>query len=178
MQYDGTVNGFPYFSQNDDRWNGIRYGGGNIGTSGCGPTAAAMIVKSYGFDVTPENTAKVFVNALGGYRTTEGPTCFSALQNSPYNLTVQQTRNINTVVESLKNGIPVVANPQGPCDFTEHGHYVVLCGIDNNGNISVNDPNGNHYNMSKSKKWTSSYIANCCVGSNGKDGFFVISKEN
>ena len=46
MQYDGTVNGFPYFSQNDDRWNGIRYGGGNIGTSGCGPTAAAMIVKS------------------------------------------------------------------------------------------------------------------------------------
>lgn len=49
MQYDGTVNGFPYFSQNDDRWNGIRYGGGNIGTSGCGPTAAAMIVKSYGF---------------------------------------------------------------------------------------------------------------------------------
>lgn len=177
MQYDGTVNGFPYFSQNDDRWNGIRYGGGNIGTSGCGPTAAAMIVKSYGFDVTPENTAKVFVNALGGYRTTEGPTCFSALQNSPYNLTVQQTRNINTVVESLKNGIPVVANPQGPCDFTEHGHYVVLCGIDNNGNISVNDPNGNHYNMSKSKKWTSSYIANCCVGSNGKDGFFVISKD-
>ena len=101
MQYDGTVNGFPYFSQNDDRWNGIRYGGGNIGTSGCGPTAAAMIVKSYGFDVTPENTAKVFVNALGGYRTTEGPTCFSALQNSPYNLTVQQTRNINTVVFRL-----------------------------------------------------------------------------
>ena len=77
----------------------------------------------------------------------------------------------------MKNGIPVVANPQGPCDFTEHGHYVVLCGIDNNGNISVNDPNGNHYNMSKSKKWTSSYIANCCVGSNGKDGFFVISKD-
>ena len=50
----------------------------------------------------------------------------------------------------MKNGIPVVANPQGPCDFTEYGHYVVLCGIDNNGNISVNDPNGNHYNMSKS----------------------------
>ena len=176
MQYDSTVNGFPYFSQNDDRWNGIRYGGGNISTSGCGPTSAAMILKSYHFDVTPKDTAALFVNTIG-YQTTIGSTCFGALQNAPYNLTVENTKSISSVVEALKKGIPVVANPQGPCDFTSGGHYIVLCGITSDGNIRVNDPNGNHYEMSKSKTWTPEYINNCCAGSNGVDGYFIISKD-
>ncbi len=176
-QYADTINGFPYFSQNDSRWSGVRYGGVNIGSSGCGPTAAAMVLKSYGFYVTPEDTAALFVKALGGYRTTEGATCFPALSRSPYNLTVVQTTSINAVINALKQGIPVIANPHGPCDFTSGGHYIVLCGINGSNQIKVNDPNGNHYEMSRTKTWSADYINNCCVIHNAIDGFWIMSKD-
>lgn len=174
--YEGTVNGFPYYCQSDERWSGIRYGGsgGNIGTSGCGPTSAAMILKSYGFDVTPEDTASLFIKAMGGYATTSGGVCFPQLEKSPYNLSVENTHSIDAVKSALGRGIPVVANPHGPCDFTQGGHYIVLCGI-NGDEITVNDPS--HYSMCKSRTWSSSYIKRCCVDVNLVDGFWIISKN-
>ena len=179
-QYAETIHGFPYFSQNDSRWSGVHYGGtinGNIGSSGCGPTSAAMILKSYGFDVTPEDMAILFKNAMNGYKTTEGKTCFPALSKSPYNLTVTQTTSINAVVNALKQGIPVVANPHGPCDFTAGGHYIVLCGINGSNQIMVNDPNGKNYEMCRTETWSADYINNCCVIHNPIDGFWIISKN-
>lgn len=176
MAYDSTVNGFPYFSQNDPQWNSQRYGGKNIGSSGCGPTSAAMILKSFGENVTPADTAELFVGYLGGYSTTSGPDVYPAMCND-YGLECKNTKSISEVVTALKNGIAVIANPQGPCDFTGGGHYIVLCGITSDGRIRVNDPNGNHYEMSKTKTWTSDYIANCCVYNGGKDGFWIITKS-
>ncbi|MGM9936400.1 MAG: C39 family peptidase [Candidatus Ornithomonoglobus sp.] len=175
-EYAETLHGFPYYSQNDGRWSSTRYGGKNIGSSGCGPTSAAMVLKSYGFNVTPRDTAKLFTNAMGGYATTQGSVCFPQLSKAPYNLTVRNSHSINDVLSALNNGIPVIANPQGPCDFTSGGHYIVLCKINGSNQISVNDPNGNHYSMCSSRTWSAEYINKCCCGSNAKDGFWIISK--
>lgn len=177
MIYNSVINGFPYFSQNDERWNSERYGGGNIGSSGCGPTAAAMVLKSYSFDVTPSDIGALFTSAMGGYQTTSGGVCFPQLGNSPYNLTVKNSKNISEAVSALQSGIPVIANPHGPCDFTGGGHFIVLCGIKADGSIIVNDPNGNHYNMCQNKTWTQDYISWCCLQQNPVDGFWIISKN-
>ena len=178
MVYDSVLHGFPYFSQNDERWSSVPYGssGRGIGGAGCGPTAMAMILRSYGYDVTPADVAQMFIVAMGGYKTTEGGTCFPYVGRK-YGLTVRQTSSISAVTSALRSGIPVVANPHGPCDFTQGGHYIVLCGIDANNNISVNDPNGANYQKCRSRTWTPDYISWCCTQQNPADGFWIISKD-
>ena len=48
--------------------------------------------------------------------------------------------NFTTVKRALRRGRPVISY-QGPGIFTQHGHFIVLKGIDKNGNIHVNNPN-------------------------------------
>ena len=55
----GKYNGLTYYSQVDSRWANHMYSAINnpsqtIGTSGCGPTSAAMIVSSIRGNITPD----------------------------------------------------------------------------------------------------------------------------
>jgi len=54
----GKYQGLTYYSQVDDRWKNHKYSAINdksqtIGTSGCGPTCAAMVVSSTRGTITP-----------------------------------------------------------------------------------------------------------------------------
>ena len=47
------------------------------------------------------------------------------------------------VVNALKSGALVISS-QGPGLFTEHGHFIVLAGIEGDNGIIVKDPNKNN----------------------------------
>lgn len=62
----GDYKGLTYYSQLDSRWSGKMYSsvGSNsqtIGSSGCGPTSAAMIVTATKGTITPDTMADLFV---------------------------------------------------------------------------------------------------------------------
>lgn len=62
----GNYSGLTYYSQIDSRWSSRMYSStGNssqtIGTSGCGPTSAAMIVTAIKGSITPTEMADLFV---------------------------------------------------------------------------------------------------------------------
>lgn len=77
----GDYQGLTYYSQIDSRWKNKMYSSvGNrsqtIGSSGCGPTSAAMVVSSIKGTVTPDTMASLFVKY--GYRSANNGTYWSA----------------------------------------------------------------------------------------------------
>ena len=44
------------------------------------------------------------------------------------------------IMNTLEEGSPIICI-MGPGDFTTSGHFIVLTGVDSNGEILVNDPN-------------------------------------
>ena len=98
----------------------------------------AMVLKSYGTNVTPVDTAAW--SQQNGYRV-EGSgtawTFFDAIGKAN-GLTTNQFLSIPTAKDYLSKNIPVIGSMK-PGDFTKGGHFIVFTGYDGN-NVVVNDP--------------------------------------
>ena len=139
-----VLNGFPYLLQGDDRWGGTMYSSTGdpsqtIASSACGPTSMAMVLRSYGANVSPVDTAQYALD--NGYRTASTGTSWGFFNSigSKYGLTTTQSGSAQDAINSLQNGMPVIAS-MGPSTFTKGGHYIVLSGINGEGKVVVNDP--------------------------------------
>ncbi|WP_127531181.1 C39 family peptidase [Paenibacillus kobensis] len=134
-----------YYSQEDPRWRHIPYSNHGdseqtIGTSGCGPTSAAMAISSLiGCELLPTTAAAYAV--ANGYRTYDSGTSWSyfASIGKEYVVAVAQTGNFELVKNALSDGHLVVASMRRG-HFTGAGHYILLVGI-RDGWIEVYDPN-------------------------------------
>ena len=139
----GDYKGLTYYSQIDSRWSNVMYSSigdrsQTIGTSGCGPTSAAMVVTATKGAITPQEMASLFVKY--GYRSSNNGTYWSAFRAvaDEFNIEYKETYNLDTVVNLLRNNHYVVASC-GNGLFTNGGHFIVLTGIEGN-TISVFDP--------------------------------------
>ncbi|MFC4102897.1 C39 family peptidase [Paenibacillus xanthanilyticus] len=134
-----------YYSQEDPRWRNTPYTirgdkTQTIGTSGCGPTSAAMSVSSLtGKTVLPPEAAKYAID--NGYRTPNNGTAWTFF--GPFaklhGLHCKQTGDFEDARAALAKGALVVASMRKG-HFTGGGHYVVLAGL-RDGLIVVYDPN-------------------------------------
>ena len=168
------LNGFPFLMQTDSRWSGTMYSAigsssQTIGSSGCGPTSMAMILRSYGADVTPVDTCQFALD--NGFRTSNNGTAwgFFPAISAKYGLSTQANGlgvNGSAISSELDKKNPIVAS-MGPPTFTKGGHFIVLVGKDSSGNIIVNDP----ASRERSHAWPLSVFTN--EGSN----FWSFSKN-
>ena len=136
------ANSFPYYAQYDPRWADTPYGKeGTIKSAGCGPTSMAMVMKSYGSDVDPRDTAQWAVD--NGYRVYGQGTSwdyFKAIGNTA-GLTTNAFTGVDQAKQYLQLGIPVIGSMR-PGTFkrgTSGGHFIVFSGIKGS-NVTVNDP--------------------------------------
>ncbi len=116
------------------------YSEGNIATSGCGPTSAAMALTYItGKEITPVETA-AFGN--GTYTCSAGTywSFFGAVSEKYGVKCNQEDINAENITNGFKNGKPVIAS-MGPGHFTSSGHFIVLRGLDKDGKVIVADPN-------------------------------------
>lgn len=148
----GNYQGLTYYNQADSRWANTLYTStGNrsqtMKSSGCGPTAAAMIVSSSKGAILPTTMAQLFVD--NGYRTSGNGTAWAAFPFVADYFGFDEyrtTTSFNTMRSYLtsdddNNGIAdyfVVASCNSGL-WTTGGHYIVLVG-DNDGTITVYDP--------------------------------------
>jgi len=131
-----------YFNQLDEKYADEPYGTDKIGTSGCGPTALAIVVSSLtGRIVDPVEMAEWSV-ANGGW--CEGNGSYhslipSAAQAFGLNVegNVQNTPQI--IIDALADGKLVIAL-MSKGHFTSGGHFIVLRGVTADGKILVADP--------------------------------------
>lgn len=139
----GDYKGLTYYSQLDSRWKNKMYSSVSnasqtIGSSGCGPTSAAMIVTACKGAITPDTMSDLFVKY--GYRSANNGTYWSAFRAiaDEFNIGYTETNDIQRAIELLRNNNYVVASV-GNGLFTTGGHFIVLTGIDGD-TIKVYDP--------------------------------------
>lgn len=133
--------GFPIYIQTDPRWTNAPYGSSQVGPSGCGPSAMAMIITALtGQAVTPDQTAKVAGND-GMYIAGTG----SSWQVAPdlakhYGLKATKIKSdVTAISNAIKSGGYVIMSGQGAKPFTSGGHYIMIRGVTADGKWKVGD---------------------------------------
>ena len=149
-----------YYNQLDARWAEESYGKtGTIGSSGCGPTALAIVVSS----LTNQKIDPVQMSRWSyenGYRAEGNGSYLSLIPNGAghFGLAVETatTADAQKIVDALADGKLIVAIMSAG-HFTKGGHFIVLRGVTSEGKILVADP------ASKSRseqEWDLSVILN------------------
>lgn len=136
----GTI---PLFLQWDERWGYENYGGDFLAITGCGPTCLSMVWcgLSGGTDWDPLSVAQFAEQ--GGYYVKGAGTAWDLMKHgaSKLGLTVDEvTLDADHILARLQSGSPIICTVR-PGDFTTTGHFIVLTGVDEQGKITVCDPN-------------------------------------
>ena len=144
----------PLLMQWDWRWAFNWYGGGPAALTACAPTCMAMI----GFGLTGDESINPWQMCQYAENTgywvpgsgTSWDLVLNAFPNHP--ITGQKiSPDQYTITAELNAGHPVLINV-GVGKFSAVGHFMILAGMDANGNFILNDPN-NLENCSKTWPW-------------------------
>lgn len=139
----GEYAGLTYYSQLDNRWRYNMYSSvgdssQTIGTSGCGPTSAAMVVSSIKGNITPDTMANLYTQY--GYRSANQGTYWSAFKWTAdvFDIGYSECYKLDDAIAKLEDNHYIIAScNQGL--FTYGGHFVVLVGLEGN-YIKIYDP--------------------------------------
>ena len=136
---NGTV---PLILQKDPQWATTPYADGVIGTHGCGPTALAMAYVHLTGDTSYDPVKMCAFSEEMGY-VEAGVTGWRLMDEGAANLGLT-VHPVITTVEGLRQALEagqVLVQDCDPGDFTEHGHFIVIVGIDENDQLEIRDPN-------------------------------------
>lgn len=147
-----TKGKIPLFIQWDERWGYELYGGKMMAINACGPTTLAMVYAGLTgkSDLNPYQMAQKADEE--GYYVKGVGTSWNIMTDLAENIglvSYEIHADRESIEEELGAGHPVVC-VMGPGIFTEDGHFVVLTGVDSEGNITLNDPNSRE---KSEKKW-------------------------
>lgn len=138
-----TKGKIPLFLQWDERWGYETYGDDFLALTGCGPTCLSMVRCGLSGDSTwnPYKTARMAEN--GGYYVSGSGSAWDLMTQGAAELGLNYEEVIfdeEHIKSTLEEGKPIIC-VVGPGDFTDNGHFLVLTGVDEEGNIILNDPN-------------------------------------
>ncbi|WP_036712414.1 C39 family peptidase [Paenibacillus ehimensis] len=147
-QYEGVVfqNGNKeviYYNQMDSRWADKPYGPNDtIGVSGCGPTSLAIVVSTLTNKLIDPVTMSKWAYE-NGYLA-EGTGSYHSLipdgaKHFGLNVEGATAKDQQKIIDALVRGKLVIAI-MGKGHFTSSGHFMVLRGVTENGEILVADP--------------------------------------
>lgn len=138
-----TKGEIPLFLQWDERWGYQQYGEDMIAITGCGPTCLSMVYCGLTGDITYDPWKMAQFAEEHGYYVEGFGTAWDLMTGGARQLGLSAEELIFDeahITSELRAGHPVICTMR-PGDFTTTGHYIVLKGIDDSGNISVCDPN-------------------------------------
>lgn len=175
------VDGFAIYNQEDPQWASNTYGpGGTIKSSGCGPSAMAMIITALtGQAVTPADTA--------AYGASASPTTVyvedGVAAGSAHNLhtvigehwglaSTHVGHDVAAINQGLRNGGLVIISGSGPAPFTGGGHFIVIRAVTADGQWLVGDSNGSAGSSNSKKEWDPGYI----LGMNDSGYVWLLTK--
>lgn len=143
LQYPEIGMQIPLYYQYQEPWRSVKFGGGTVSSSGCSVTSMAMVF-SYlrGKTITPPDLIAWTENRYYVHPAGQSWAIFPDTANQ-WNIQCNNLGNsITAAMAALADGKPVIARC-GSGTFTKQGHFIVLRGITEDGQILVNDPNDN-----------------------------------
>ena len=130
---------------------------GNIPSEGCSITSEAIVLSGYGKNKTPNNIANdvsyyprtiaEIANDLTKYGV---PSKYKSISPSEAQNSSNRSNAKNEIKSNLEKGKPIILLLHQGTDnrYTSDAHYVVLVGLDKNGNPAIANPNGGLYQNS------------------------------
>lgn len=145
--YEAFTGEVVYYNQREEPWGSASYGNGWLGTiaaNGCGPTSMAMVLSSMlGQTVTPIEMAN-FATQNGHVMPGDGGSYWSLFPGAAtsYGIKCTQSYSRSEIIDALSNGALVILSQNNALGnyWTYGGHFIVLTGITDSGNITVADP--------------------------------------
>ena len=133
----------PHFLQWDERWGYETYGSDFLAVTGCGPTCLSMVTCGLTGDTqwNPYEVAKMAED--NGYYVDGSGSSWELMSSGAEKLGLTVSSVIfdaEHIRATLEAGQPIIC-VMGPGDFTDAGHFLVLTGVDKNGDIILQDPN-------------------------------------
>ena len=142
----------PLFLQWDERWGYEMYGGDFLAVTGCGPTCLSMVYCGLSGDTSWNPCAVAQMAEENGYYVEGSGSSWDLMSSGAERLgLVSETVvfDADHIRETLQEGHPIICS-MGPGDFTSAGHFIVLCGVGEDGKITVHDPNSK---KNSEKRW-------------------------
>ena len=132
----------PLLLQWDSRWGYVDYGSSVIGITGCGPTCLSMVIVGLtgNADATPDYLANE-AEEKGYYIAGQG-TAWSFLTDEAQNYGLQVSQYSEVGESELRTALDegnLVISSMKPGDFTDQGHFIVICDYTPEGFV-VHDP--------------------------------------
>ena len=149
---------FPHLYQWDLRWGYTQFSADGFGLAGCGPTSLTMVYQGLTGkkDITPYDMGKLAEDqgyVIYGQGSTSG-----LFTEMPWQLGLscwEVPVDAASIVETLRAGNPIIANV-GAGYFSTVGHFFVLAGITDDGQVILNDP----YSVERSSRlWDPEFMA-------------------
>ena len=136
----GTI---PSYYQFDERWRYKIYGDGTMEFNGRGPTCLSMVLcgLSGETEYNPLTVARLADD--WGYYAEGAGSAWTLMSEGARKMGLdaqEVTFDERHIIRELEQGKPIIC-VVGPGDFTTTGHYIVLCGMDDEGMVTVHDPN-------------------------------------
>ena len=132
----------PLLVQWDERWGYRQYGNDFMALTGCGPTCLAMVAESRGETKwNPWRVAKMAQR--NGYYVDGQGSAWSLMTEGAAKMGLNGTEmscDAETIRRTLEDGHVIICAMR-PGDFTTAGHFLVLAGVTQDGEVIINDPN-------------------------------------
>lgn len=132
----------PHLYQKDPQWADTPYADSTMGVAGCGPTCLSMAYIYLTGDTSYDPVAMARFATEMGY-IDSGATLWLFMSEGARQLGLQSEElgaDPSQIAQALEAGNPVIAIV-GPGDFTNEGHFIVMHGLDAQGDAVVYDPN-------------------------------------
>lgn len=138
-----TKGEIPLFIQWDERWGYELYGSDFLAVTGCGPTCLSMVYSGLTGETDGSPLAVACMAEEQGYYVEGSGSSWELMSTGAEGLGIHE-ENVSFDEEHIRSflseGNPIICS-MGPGDFTTTGHFIVLTGVDKNGDILVHDPN-------------------------------------
>lgn len=150
----------PLLLQTDPAWSNKPYAGGTVAENGCGPTCLTMVYV-YLTGRTDYDPARMCAFSEQNGFVDQGATAWLFMSEGARMLGLTANElpaDTDALTSALSSGQPVICSV-GPGDFTTEGHFIVLSGIDETGQVTVFDPNSAERS---SRTWDAQTVLNQC----------------
>lgn len=139
---DYKDNEIPLFIQWDNRWGYQMYGDDFIAVNGCGPTCLSMVIVGLTGDTSINPKVIADFSYASGYLEGDYGTSWSLMTDGAAEFGIN-SRDLPLLAGSIRNalkaGRPIIASMK-PGHFTRQGHFLVLTGINEDDQVTINDP--------------------------------------
>lgn len=154
-----TPGKIPLLLQWDTRWGYELYGNEMIAVNGCGPTCLSMVAIGLTGNTSWDPLTVANYAEENGYYCSGSGSYWTLMSTGSQMLELHAEElplDENTIRYHLSQGHPIVC-VVGPGDFTTDGHFIIITGQNDDGTVTINDPNSK---LRSAQNWDLQQIMN------------------